>query len=723
MSGGESPLGISLYSPVGALRGIGDERTRAFAKIGIRCIRDLLYHFPRAYEHRGNVKFLRDAQDGEVCSFILTVSAEPSIKMIRRGMTVIKFRAFDESGTAQITFFNQTFIRDVFKTGSTFRFFGKMTREGRSCALSSPVYEPYTEGRPLPDLIPVYPLTDGLSRKIVEQAVSNALRLVSEQISDPLPQDIRLENNLCILKYAIENIHNPESFESLAVAGRRLVFDEYFTFSLGIALSASSRMRSSAPACPDNDLTGFTALLPFSLTGAQRRAVDDIRRDMTGNGKNAVRMSRIVVGDVGSGKTVCAAAAIYIAAKNGLQAALMAPTEILARQHYNDLSPLFDTLGIRCSLLVGSTKTAQKKKIYESLSCENHLIDVVIGTHALLEEGVRFSRLGLVVTDEQHRFGVTQRAALSGKGEDAHVLVMSATPIPRTLALIMYGDLDVSVIDELPPGRQKVSTFVVDESYRERLYAFIRKQVEDGGQVYIVCPAVEEREEDREVLSGEIGLFAEKEEENTLPYKAAVDYAQELSRDVFPDLKLSFLHGKMKSAEKERVMRDFSDGEINILVSTTVIEVGVNVPNASLMIVENAERFGLSQLHQLRGRVGRGMRKSYCILVSQAKGETARARLEAMRTIYDGYTIAEKDLALRGPGDFLAMNEGGSRIRQHGGMKFRLAGRSDDTELMKAAFESARALQKKDPELKLPEHEELKRTAQELMSINELTMN
>ena len=458
---------------------------------------------------------------------------------------------------------------------------------------------------------------------------------------------------------------------------------------------------------------------------AQKKVIDDIRRDMAGNGQYALRMSRIVVGDVGSGKTVCAAAAIYIAVKNGLQAALMAPTEILARQHYNDLSPLLRKLGIRCALLVGSTKAVEKRQIYQSLNDTDRedLTDVVIGTHALLEEGVKFHNLGLVVTDEQHRFGVFQRAALSEKGEDAHVLVMSATPIPRTLALIMYGDLDISTIDTLPPGRQRVETFVVNESYRERLFRFVRKQVAEGGQVYIVCPSIEENEPEVDETSGEVALFPAESRESIPPLKAAVDYAKMLSTEVFPDLSLSFLHGKMKPAEKERVMCDFAEGKIDILVSTTVIEVGVNVPNASLMIIENAERFGLSQLHQLRGRVGRGTRKSYCVLVSDEKGETARQRLEAMRTIYDGYTIAEKDLALRGPGDFFAMTDRGGRIRQHGGVKFRLAGRSDDTDIMQAAFADARMLQKTDPDLILPEHAGLKKKVRDLMNINELTMN
>ncbi|MBQ1982768.1 MAG: DEAD/DEAH box helicase, partial [Clostridia bacterium] len=424
------------------------------------------------------------------------------------------------------------------------------------------------------------------------------------------------------------------------------------------------------------------------------------------------------VGDVGCGKTVCAAAAMYIAVKAGRQAALMAPTSILATQHAADLLPLFEKLGIRGALLTGHTPAAQKKKIYAALAAEDPAkrLDVVIGTQALLSEGVTFAAPGLVVTDEQHRFGVNQRATLSEKNANAHLLVMSATPIPRTLALVMYGDLEVSRIDEMPPGRQRVDTFVVDESYRARLDAFIRKNVDAGGQVYVVCPAVEEAESDEDTalipisadFGGEQTAMAMVKREPDLPMKAAVQYAAEL-QERLPDLTVAFVHGKMKPAEKDKVMTAFAAGEIQVLVSTTVIEVGVNVPNACLMLVENAERFGLSQLHQLRGRVGRGTKKSYCVLIRNGGGETAKARLEVMRTTYDGYAIAEKDLAQRGPGDFLAPADGAG-IRQSGG--FRLAENCSDTELMNHAFQHAREMLTDDPEL--GGYPELRRTVEQM---------
>ena len=413
-------------------------------------------------------------------------------------------------------------------------------------------------------------------------------------------------------------------------------------------------------------------------------------------------MSRIVVGDVGCGKTICAAAAMLIAVQSGRQAALMAPTEILARQHYEDLSPIFEAMGIKTALLIGATTAAQKRKIRTELASKDKStrLDVVIGTQALLSDGVDFAAPGLIVTDEQHRFGVKQRAVLSEKNEHAHMLVMSATPIPRSLALAFFGDLDLSRIDEMPAGRQRVDTFVVDEGYRERLTGFIEKTCAEGGQVYIVCPAVEERDaEIDEVMLSEIGEYAPIRDTQP-PMKAAVQYAEELC-DRLPHLNIAFVHGAMKSKDKERVMQEFAAGTVQVLVSTTVIEVGVNVPNASLMIVENAERFGLSQLHQLRGRVGRGKRKSYCVLVSDAVSDPATpaaSRLATMRTTYDGFAIAERDLALRGPGDFLS-GTGSDTIRQSGGVKFRLAALCDDTGLMQTAFAEARALAERDPDL------------------------
>lgn len=698
--------------PVTSISGIGATRARAFARIGINDTRDLIYHFPRAYENRADIRPLSESAEDEKRAFLLTVASEPSVRMIRRGMSILKFRAFDESASCEVTFFNQNYLKDVFHIGGVFRFYGKAERMGRRFALSSPAFEPYVEGRELKPFFALYPLTEGLTQKLVATAVEEAMRSVS--IVDPLPEDIRISNKLCTLGYALENIHFPESYDALLRAKRRLVFDELFDFSLGMRMLGEKRKKEGAYALSDTDITPLASLLPYELTHAQKRVIGELLSDM----RKSVPMSRIVVGDVGCGKTVCAAAAMYTAAKNGYQAALMAPTEILARQHYNDLSSMFESLGMRTALLVGALGAAEKRRVYEGLKGGD--IDIVIGTQALLQDKIDFARLALVVTDEQHRFGVMQRAALSERNEGAHVLVMSATPIPRTLALVMYGDLDISQVDEMPPGRQRVDTFAVDGSYRERLYKFIRKNVDAGGQVYIVCPAVEESENESGELAlsditdtSEPDMFAPEKEEEP-PLKAAVSYAKELSLDVFPEYEVGFVHGRMKSADKDAVMRDFAAGKIKILVSTTVIEVGVNVPSATLMIVENAERFGLSQLHQLRGRVGRGARKSYCVLVSDSKSEKAKMRLDAMTAMYDGYSIAERDLDMRGPGDFFA-SYSGADVRQHGGIRFRLADLCTDVELLRAAALSADGILKDDPTLSKTEHGELRSHVEKLL--------
>ncbi len=671
------------------LYGVGAAKAAAYAKQSIYTIGDILYNFPRAYENRGNVELLSEISDPDIKhAVIMTVATEPRLTRIKRGMSLLKFKAYDDSATAEITFFNQDYLKDKFPLGSTFRFWGKVERVGKRYAMSSPAFEPFAEGIELRDLLPVYRLSEGLTQKLVGANIKAAMTLCGGEIPDIMPNEIRLANGLCTLHYALKNIHNPEDYRALAAAKKRLIFDEFFLFALGLSLTKKRAEKGTAPACENTDLSEFTALLPYELTGAQKRAVNDIARDM----KKNVPMNRILVGDVGCGKTVCAAAAIFIAVNNGRQAALMVPTEILARQHYAELSELFSRLGYSCELLIGATTAAKKKKIKDALSSGE--LDIVIGTQALLTDGVDFARPGLVITDEQHRFGVAQRALLSDKNDRAHMLVMSATPIPRTLALALYGDLELSLIDELPPGRQRVNTYAVDGSYRERLDGFIRKNVAEGGQVYIVCPAVEEKEDQDD----EVGL-AELTDLGVLrdsapPLKAAVEYCEEI-RKKLPELSVEFLHGKMKSKEKDAVMARFAEGKTQILVSTTVIEVGVNVPNACLMIVENAERFGLSQLHQLRGRVGRGKRKSYCVLVYGGENiadcsENARKRLDTMHECYDGFKIAERDLEMRGPGDFLRGN--GETIRQSGGVKFRLADMCDDQGLLTAAFAAAKEL-------------------------------
>ena len=687
-------MAMGLNTSIKELYGVGTARAKAYARLGISDLGSLLTHYPRRYENRGDVRLLCGADSEPRASLILTVATEPKIATLKGRLSLLKFRAFDESAACEITYFNQNYLKNVFTVGLQFRFYGKVEKKGGRYYISSPSYEPYSESASLPPLVPIYPLTEGLSQKQISKDIATVFATMgTHNISDPLPEDIRLRNSLCTYSYAIKNIHTPESYVALAAAKKRLIFDEFFTFALGLSISKTSAKRSEAPACRDTDVSPLLSLLPYELTAAQSRVISDIAADMS----QSSAMSRIVVGDVGCGKTVCAAAAIYIAVKNGYQAALMAPTEILAMQHYNDLSPLFAELGINCELLTSSVSKSKKQKIYESAASDNtDRVNVIIGTQALLSEGVEFSAPALVVTDEQHRFGVNQRAMLSKKGKKAHVLVMSATPIPRSMALALYGDLDLSLIDEMPLGRQKVDTFVVNESYRERLNGFIEKQITEGGQVYVVCPAIEENEEEEGDLSisdiDNDGNITQKPK-----LKSAVDFSEQLSKR-FSALSVETLHGKMKYSEKDAIMKRFAEGKTNILVSTTVIEVGVNVPNASLMIVENAERFGLSQLHQLRGRVGRGKRKSYCILVSDSENETSRQRLQTMHTTYNGFEIAEKDLAMRGPGDFLG-NANSSEIRQSGGVSFKLAQLCDDTGLLNSAFLQARALMEKDATL------------------------
>ena len=714
-------MALTAGSLVSAMRGVGTARASALASLGIISVGDLLRHYPRGYQRRGDVRTLAEAAAASALSaapvsVILTVSSEPSARMIRRGMSILRFRAFDGSGVCEITYFNQSYLKNTFHTGGVFRFYGRLTAEGNTYRMTSPVWEACLEGRELPAIVPVYRLTAGITQKNLAQLIREALSNPGALSEETLPPDLMREESLCTLRYALENIHFPQDAEALERARRRLIFEEFFEMGLAMAALSTGGDRA-APVMADTDTEPLLALLPYSLTGAQQRSVGEIAHDLS----SGRRMNRILMGDVGSGKTVVAAAAAYIAARNGYQTALMAPTEILAAQHCRELEPLLARLGIRCACLTGSTTAAQKKKLYAALASPVDPLGVVVGTHALLSEGVQFSRLGLVIEDEQHRFGVMQRAALAQKSRDAHVLVMSATPIPRTLSLVMCGGLSLSRLDEMPPGRQRVDTFVVDERYRERLNAFIRRQTDEGHQVYVVCPAVEEekREAGADDAENMTDMVFAGERENAPPLKAAVEHARVLA-ETFPDLQVGYIHGKMKTAEKDRVMNAFSGGGMQILVSTTVIEVGVNVPNATLMIVENAERFGLSQLHQLRGRVGRGAAKSYCVLVSDEKNGTARERLEVLHRSYDGFAIAEEDLRLRGPGDFLAM---GGSVRQHGTLSLPLAAGEGDAGILDAAMRAARTLLASDPDLAQSEHSALRSAVSDVRQTAASTMN
>ncbi len=713
---------MNLCDKITTLKGVGPKYASYFAQNGINTVSDLIYHLPRAYQNRGDVCRIIDTPfDFLPHSYILTVGSEPKVALIKRGMSLLKFKAFDESGSVNITYFNQNYLRDVFTIGSTFRFFGKVSREKRTLCMTSPAYEPIIPSKPLLPLVPVYPLFNGVNQKFISKLMSEITPHISDMVTDHLPDSVLDRMNLCSLPFALKNIHTPSDENTLNAAIRRLSFDELFMFALSVSQIKSSASEYYAPSMGNTDVTEYINMLPYELTDAQARAIGEILMDLTGSGESYTKaMNRIVVGDVGSGKTVCAAFAAYAVCKNGYQCALMVPTEILANQHYTSLKDDFARLGYTCELLTGSTPAREKKSILSRI--KNGEIDFIIGTHALIQDSVEFLNLGLVITDEQHRFGVRQRARLAEKSKNVHVLVMSATPIPRTLSLMIYGDLDVSLIDTMPPGRKRVDTFVVDETYRQRLNGFIKKQVDEGHQVYIVCPAVEEKEED--ILNffdyNPFSIEDESEKKDTSKVKSAISYAKELKEDVFPSLNVEFIHGKMKGKEKDKIMSDFSEGKIDILVSTTVIEVGVNVPNATLMIVENAERFGLSQLHQLRGRVGRGQDKSYCVLVSSSSGEKSRQRLEIMRTVYDGYTIADHDLKMRGPGDFFSSDPS---IRQSGDMGLDLAKSCSDTELLTSAFECARMILSKDKYLTSEENALLKERLGEVISKNIKTVN
>ena len=657
-----------LYTNVRFIKGIGEQRAKALGKLGIETLRDLISWFPRKYDDRTETKRIADLIPGETACVEAMIASEPKVSHVRRGMDLVKVRAVDESGVLDVTFFNQTWLKNNLHVGETYIFYGKAEGNLLRKTMASPVVEHESRREVTGRIVPVYPLTAGVSQLILSRSIRQGLDACADILPDALPDHIRQAHQLCRIGYAYENIHFPESPEALDLARRRLAFEELFLFTIGLKRLRNRRETVSVPPCGEVDMAEFYKGLPFTLTGAQRRCIDEAISDM----RSGTPMNRLCQGDVGSGKTMVAAACAYFCVKNGRQAALMAPTEILAQQHYAGLAPLLEKLGIRCALLTGSTTAKTKRSILAQLAEGD--IHFAIGTHALISGGVEFHDLGLVVTDEQHRFGVAQRSDLAAKGQHPHILVMSATPIPRTLALILYGDLDVSIIDQLPPGRQPVDTFAVPGSYHERLYAFIRKLVAEGRQAYIVCPMVEENDE----------LPDER--------KAVTAYAKMLQEEVFPDQKVAYVHGKMKAKEKDAVMSAFAAGESHILVSTTVIEVGVDVPNAAVMVIENAERFGLSQLHQLRGRVGRGKHKSYCVLVSDNQNEETRQRLKVMTKTTDGFKIAEEDLRLRGPGDFFGQ-------RQHGLPGLRIADIGCDTQLLKEAQEAAEGLLEQDPEL------------------------
>ena len=681
-----------LQTDVRYIKGIGEARAKALSKLGIGTLQDLIGYFPRRYEDRTMTRSIRELELGETVCVRAMIAQDPTANRISGGRTVVKARAVDDSGALDLTFFNQEYRKNSLHRGETYIFCGKVEGNLLTRRMINPIVEREGEQVLTGHIVPIYPLTAGVSQNLLYKAVGQGLTACRHLLADCLPDAVRQEHSLCHSGYAYENIHFPADAEALNLARRRMVFEELFILSCGLQMLRSRRTDVAGPACAAADMEEFYRALPFPLTNAQRRAITEAVADM----RSGRPMNRLCQGDVGSGKTMVAAGCVWFAAQSGWQSALMAPTEILARQHYENLAPLFEKFGLRCALLTGSTKAKERREILENLALGE--IDLCIGTHALLTEDVSYARLGLVITDEQHRFGVNQRAALGQKAENPHMLVLSATPIPRTLALIIYGDLDVSVMNELPPGRQKVDTFAVGESYRQRVNQFIRKQVEAGHQVFIVCPLVGQ--------------------EDHIPdeRKAAAAYAKKLREEVFPDLRVCLLHGKMKAKEKEKVMEDFAAGNGDILVATTVVEVGVDVPNATCMVVENAERFGLSQLHQLRGRVGRGQAKSYCILLSEHPSEETKRRLKVMTKTNDGFEISREDLALRGPGDFFGQ-------RQHGLPTLKIADLSCDMALLDEAQQAAKAWMAQDPGLEKPESGALRARIETLFAVKAEGLN
>lgn len=668
---------LKLNDNVTYLKGVGPKRAENYKKLSVKTVKDLLYHFPRDYIDLTSPTVIKDTQIGETYAIAGRVVRKLLPARIRKGMTIFKAVFTDDEEDLTVIIYNSEYLFNSLILGEPIILYGKISGNMVRKEMNSPTVFKIGAGA---NMQPVYPMTEGITQNLIRENIKNALSLLNGRIYEPVPSGILKRHELCSLPYALYNIHFPKDDYSFNTAKRRLVFDELLTLGLGMLMLKGRNREQTPNRLSGADIDDFYKSLPFSLTECQKTSIDECISDM----KKDFPMNRLLQGDVGSGKTAVAAAVSYFVFKNKKQTALMAPTEILAAQHFDTFKTLLEPLGVNVGLLVGSLTPKQKSEMYQKI--QDGEIDVIVGTQALYQQSVSFCDLAFVITDEQHRFGVDQRASLSKKGVNPHVLVMSATPIPRTLALMIYGDLDISVLNELPKGRQKIQTYAVTGRLRQRAYAFIKKELDEGRQAYIVCPMIEENES---------GL------------KSVKTYAENLAVNDLSGYIIGLLHGKMKAAEKEKIMADFKSGSIDVLVSTTVVEVGVDVPNATVIMIENSERFGLSQLHQLRGRVGRGSEQSYCILVTDNPTEDCRKRLKIMSEVSDGFELSRQDLKMRGPGDFFGS-------KQHGLPKLKIADMSEDIEVLKDAQEEAKRIFESDPSLKQPENKGLKTLINEL---------
>ena len=672
---------LDLEKDIKYIKGVGPNRAVLLNKLGIFTLKDLVQYYPRDYEDRSKPKKIIELVDGEEALVKATVQTRLIEARIRKGLTLYKVKVADESGFLEITWYNQSYLKTQIKQGETYNFFGKVSFKYNKKEMNSPVFDVENKSKNTGKIIPIYPLTYNLSQNVLRTIMENGMSEVNGNLQETLPEYILKENNLYDINSATKQIHFPDNFEKYNNARKRLAFEELLIMQLALLNLKKSYTteEKGIQFSKEIKMSDLIYELPFKLTKAQVRVLEEIDNDM----ESEKPMNRLLQGDVGSGKTIVSIIAAYKAVKCGYQVAIMAPTAILATQHLESFTQILGKFGINCELLISNITKKRKEELLERL--QNGEIDILIGTHALLEENVVFKKLGLVVTDEQHRFGVKQRSTIVSKGNNPDTLVMTATPIPRTLALILYADLDISIIDELPPNRQKVDTFAVTKHLEERVNNFIKKQIDEGRQAYIVCPLVEENEE--------------------INAQSVLELAEKYKDEVFKDYRVEYLHGKMKPKEKDEIMENFKKGKIDVLISTTVIEVGVNVPNASIMVVENAERFGLAQLHQLRGRVGRGEYKSYCILKYQGNSDIIRQRMQVMQETNDGFKISEKDLELRGSGEFFG-------TKQHGLPEFKIANIFEDMKMLKDIQLIALNILKDDPNLSSDKNKLLKNSVE-----------